>query len=86
MPLCNDCTISLFMATIARIGKWRVMMNPREREHNPPHVHLIGGGDRLVVYLDGGCEGSARAIREAAEAISWVEEHRGELKAMWGEQ
>lgn len=60
-------------------------MNPREREHNPPHVHVVGGGGRLIVYLEGGCDGSAKAVREAADVIAWIEENRAALKAMWGE-
>lgn len=74
------------MGTLMRIGKWRVVMNPRGREHNPPHVHIVGGGANIVIYLDGWCEGDPKALREAAEVVAWVEAHRAELLRQWGEE
>ena len=72
------------MPTIATDGKIRFMVNSRENEFEPPHVHVwIGSEDVCRIELNGGGfmeeppAGEARKIRQAyrghAQAIreSW---------------
>jgi hypothetical protein len=73
------------MTTVVRIGKVKFKINPKD--HNPPHVHVEGYGEKVRINLvtleqmdDTGFSLSAlRMIKEA------VELHRQELTKMWEE-
>ncbi len=55
----------------------------RERDHNPAHVHLVGGNVDMVIDLitfeaSGDCP---RDLRE--EVVEYVKAHREELLKEW---
>lgn len=55
----------------------------RERDHNPAHVHLFGGGIDMVIDLvtletTGDCPGDLRE-----EVMEFVKENREELLKEW---
>jgi len=55
----------------------------RERDHNPPHVHLWGGGVDAVIDLDTlTCTGLVPADLKR-EALNWVSVHKSELMEEW---
>ena len=56
------------MGTLERFGKLRIAVF---RDHQPPHVHILGGDVNLVVYLeDLSVVGTGH--REAAMALRWL--------------
>jgi len=56
----------------------------RERDHNPPHAHLVGGDYDVMIYLETlKSEGQwPKGIKK--EVLSWVEENRTKLLEEWG--
>lgn len=55
----------------------------RERDHNPPHVHLTGGGIDVIINLDTlDCSGVMPAVIRQ-EVLEWIAEHNQELKEEW---
>ena len=62
-------------------GKYRLEL--RERDHGPPHVHLVGGSvDVLIDLTSLRTDGTwPRGLR--AEVLDSVTEHRAELLEDW---
>jgi hypothetical protein len=55
----------------------------RERDHNPPHVHLFGGGIDATISLDTlECSGLLSADLKN-EVLKWITEHHDELMEEW---
>jgi hypothetical protein len=55
----------------------------RERDHQPAHVHVTGGGIDLLVYLEtftteGECPATVKR-----EALAWIKEHAPTLIEEW---
>ena len=62
-------------------NKYRIEI--RERDHGPPHVHLVGGEVDVVIDLrtlqvEGRCPRSL-----LAEALAWVTQNQQELMEEW---
>jgi hypothetical protein len=56
-------------------------------DHDPPHVHVLGPGFDLLVYLaDFSCEGSPAAARVAQEALDWIKANLAPLLKRWAEE
>lgn len=57
-------------------GKYRIEL--RERDHLPPHVHLVGGEVNVRISLET-LKGVGACPRDLLdEALAWVREHRAE--------
>jgi hypothetical protein len=72
------------MPEIARFGGFKLLMF--FQDENPPHVHIVGADFAGKMRISNGdlLAGSApsRVLRQARR---WVEQHRGELSALWDE-
>ena len=52
----------------------------RERDHNPPHVHLVGCGVDAIIYLENlDCVGLVPAALKR-DVLLWIEENREDLQ------
>ncbi|MFT3822227.1 MAG: DUF4160 domain-containing protein [Rubrivivax sp.] len=62
-------------------NKYRLEL--RERDHLPPHVHLVSGAVNVRISLETlTCVGACpRGVLD--EAVAWVREHRAELMEQW---
>lgn len=62
-------------------NKYRLEL--RERDHLPPHVHLVGGSVNVRTRLETlACVG--RCPRDVLdEVLAWVREHQAELMEDW---
>ncbi|POA19412.1 hypothetical protein C1886_12770 [Pseudomonas sp. FW300-N1A1] len=62
--------------------KYRIQL--RERDHLPPHVHLMGGGLDVMISLETMevMMGYAPALI-VQEAQEWIRAHREELLEEW---
>ena len=71
------------MTTIKRFrDKYRIEL--REDDHNPPHVHVTGGGIDVVVDLGSGDvreERLPKAIR--GEVLGWIAANLDSLREEW---
>jgi hypothetical protein len=55
----------------------------RERDHNPPHVHLIGGSiDATIDLATLECSGLIPAAVKR-EVLAWIKENHQELMEEW---
>jgi len=77
------------MATVLRVGRFRVAIYGPPREHPPPHVHVECGSGVVIVRLG---TGAAPPVlwavhgvndREALRAFRLVEEHHELLRNTW---
>lgn len=70
------------MTTKYRFSNFRITL--RERDHNPPHVHLMGPDFEAVIclvsleILDGAAP--AKVLRHA---LRWIGENKEELIEQW---
>jgi hypothetical protein len=70
------------MTTKYRFANFRITL--RERDHNPPHVHLMGPDFEAVIclgtldVLDGAAP--AKVLRHA---LRWLDENKEELIRQW---
>jgi Domain of unknown function (DUF4160) len=70
------------MTTKYRFSNFRITL--REKDHNPPHVHLMGPGFEAAISLvtlevmDGSAP--AKVLRHA---LGWINENREELIKQW---
>ncbi len=55
----------------------------RERDHNPPHVHLFGVGFDVTIDLQTLESAGAWPAGLKAEVTAWVMENRAELMEDW---
>jgi len=56
----------------------------RERDHNPPHVHLFGCGVDVVIGLETlQVTGDFPSIALQSEVIAWVEANQNKLMEEW---
>ena len=75
------------MPTIAIIYGVRIGMRLRQKEHNPPHIHVYY--DNLAAsfsIID--CEklGGGVPRKQTQIIINFIKEHRNELLEMWNTQ
>lgn len=71
------------MTTQQRFRRDKYRLQVRERDHNPPHVHLVGGGLDIIIDLatlrSEGCWPKDLRV----EVLAWVAAHRDELWEEW---
>jgi len=69
------------MTTKYRFANFRITL--RERDHNPPHVHLMGPDFEAIslVTLEV-MDGSAPA-NVLRHAVKWIQDNQEELKKQW---
>ena len=71
------------MPTIAREGEYEFMVHTREKEIEPPHVHVFFGDEEVRINLDTGefmdepLAGKRAAIRKA------YERHKVKIREAW---
>jgi len=55
----------------------------RERDHNPPHTHLVGGEFNVVIYLETlQSEGEwPKGLRD--EVLLWIQQNLKNLMEEW---
>jgi len=70
------------MPTLVRFGRVKVQMFCGD--HNPPHVHVYGGGHAALIRIEDGeyLAGSLPA-RIRRRVLAWIADHRDELMALW---
>jgi hypothetical protein len=72
------------MPEIKRFGGFKLVMF--FQDENPPHVHIRGAGFAAKVRISNGDvlagEAPPRVLKQARR---WVQQHRAELTALWGE-
>ncbi|MBF0152439.1 MAG: DUF4160 domain-containing protein [Magnetococcales bacterium] len=68
------------MTTVKRVGRQNVKIF--SGDHNPPHVHVVGGSVSLMVLL-ATMKVVGVGIEEAAEALAWIAANRGVLLSEW---
>jgi autonomous glycyl radical cofactor GrcA len=74
------------MVTVLQIGQLKYKIN--QTDHNPPHVHVEGGGATLRVNLltlevmDESTEFSKAMVRKI---VTYIAEHKEELLEKWVE-
>lgn len=71
------------MTTKQRFRNNKYRLEVRERDHGPPHVHLVGGGfDVIIDLINMGTDGEwPRGLR--VEVLAWVAENHDELVKEW---
>ena len=70
------------MPTLAIIGRVKVQMF--YGDHNPPHVHVYGGGHAALIRIEDGEFLAGRLPpRVRRRVLSWIAEHRQELMRIW---
>ena len=73
------------MPTVAREGEFEFRVYTREAAYEPPHVHVVFGGEQVRINLDSGefmeepPPHKRRAIREA------YVRHAAEIRRKWDE-
>ena len=55
----------------------------RERDHPPPHAHLVGGSVDVMIDLETLATDGAWPRGLRAEVMEWVAQHRDELLEEW---
>jgi len=55
----------------------------RERDHPPPHVHLVGGSVDVLIDLETLDTDGAWPRGLRTEVMDWVVKHRDELLEEW---
>lgn len=70
------------MTTKYRFASFRITL--REKDHNPPHVHLMGPDFEAVISLATleVMDGSAPA-KVLRHALRWLDDNREELMKQW---
>ncbi len=69
-----------------RYGKFHVWVYTRNERGHRPHVHVLAGGAKMSVYIDGPIEVRAiegMSLADARKALEIVAEHADELLALW---
>ncbi|MBK5274189.1 MAG: DUF4160 domain-containing protein [Desulfuromonadales bacterium] len=71
-----------FKTTKYRFSNFRITL--REKDHNPPHVHLMGPDFEAVISLEtlDIMDGSAPA-KVLRHALKWIADNREELILQW---
>ncbi|MDZ7699100.1 MAG: DUF4160 domain-containing protein [Deltaproteobacteria bacterium] len=71
------------MTTIHRFRNNKYRLQIRERDHNPPHVHLVGGAYDVVIDLESlASDGKwPRGLRD--EVLAWIQQNHKELLEEW---
>ena len=76
----------VLVVTVLRIGQLKYKVN--KRDHNPPHVHVEGGGATIRVNLltleimDDSTDFSKTMVRKI---VTYIAEHKEELLEKWVE-
>lgn len=70
------------MTTIQRFRN-KFALQVRERDHNPPHLHLFGCGFDVVIDLRTFKSSGEWPEGLKSEVIAWVAEHQVELLEEW---
>lgn len=76
----------IYMVTVLRVGQLKYKVN--KKDHNPPHVHIEGGGATLRVNLltlevmDDTTDFSKAMVRKI---VTYIAEHKEELLEKWVE-
>jgi len=77
---------TIWVVTVLRVGQLKYKVN--KKDHNPPHVHVEGGGATLRVNLltlevmDDSTEFSKVMVRKI---VTYIAEHKEELLEKWVE-
>lgn len=72
------------MPTISQFYGLLVRMNFRNREHNPPHIHVFYGDQECTINLLTCTIGDGKLPpRAAGMAIEWTMKNRDKLLGMW---
>ena len=72
------------MPTIATIGPVKVQMF--YGDHNPPHVHVYGGGHAALIRIeDREFLAGFLPPRLRRRVCAWIESHKNELMALWSQ-
>jgi hypothetical protein len=70
------------MPEIERFGSFKLLMF--FQDENPPHVHIKGSDFVAKLRISNGDIMAGQAPNKVLkQARRWVEEHRGELLALW---
>ena len=71
------------MTTKHRFHNNKYRLQIRERDHNPPHVHLVGGEFDVVIYLETlQTEGQwPKGLK--SEVLSWIKLNFENLMKEW---
>lgn len=71
------------MTTKHRFHNNKYRLQIRERDHNPPHVHLVGGEFDVVIYLETlQTEGQwPKGLK--SEVLSWIKLNFENLMREW---
>lgn len=70
------------MTTIKRFRN-KFSLQVRERDHNPPHVHLFGGGFDVMIDLRTFTAAGVWPAGLEEEITAWVIEHQADLMKEW---
>jgi hypothetical protein len=72
------------MPTIAAIGPVKVQMF--YGDHNPPHVHVYGGGHTALIRIED-CEFLSGSLppRLRRRVCAWIDGHRDKLMTLWSQ-
>ena len=58
-----------------------------QKEHNPPHIHAVYGGDVAAITISDGSVIEGALPGKALEMVQeWVYTHKEELLTMWETQ
>ena len=70
------------MPTLATIGSVKVQMF--YGDHNPPHVHVYGGGHAALIRIeDGEFLAGSLPPRVRRRVLDWIAENRQNLMHIW---
>ena len=70
------------MPTIVRFGRVKVQMF--YGDHNPPHVHVYGGGHAALIRIeDGEYLSGSLPPRIRRRVLTWIAGHQSELQELW---
>ena len=72
------------MPVISRFYGLVIRMYPRDSEHEPPHIHVLYGGEMCTInLLNCARERGKIPARAFGMAVEWTEKYQTELLEMW---
>lgn len=71
------------MTTKHRFQNNKYRLEVRERDHNPPHVHLFGGGIDVIIDLTTFATEGTLPKNLRNEVLTWIANNQDELFKEW---
>ena len=72
------------MPTVVEEGQFRFVINTRENEFEPPHVHVwVGNDDKCRLELNGGCFMDKPPLGDYSSILKAYRKHVIKIRQEW---